>query len=276
MSITAGQVIASARYDSSDFVNQGRFSDAAMLDWLDRIVNELTREILWPECRVTFSTIPYVQEYTGLPEFFRTPRCYFAGQSIPITTINLLEGHQIQFYDQTGTTGPPVAQGGGPPGNVGTASPRWTLQVAADYPVAGQATFPAPDASPWYTGSQPRAYYRSGVLGIVPMPLNIVTACLEGVIEHPVITADSQVLLIPRSWQECAAEGVRWKALSSDRDDSSSREADKAAARYEKLKKDLILLKRRYSGDAPRGPKLLTGRSFYAHAVRRNSGWSDW
>lgn len=247
-----------------------------MLDWTWRIVNELTREILWPEARVTFSTAPYQQEYTGLPEFFRTYRCYFGGQLIPITTINLLEGHQIQLYDSSGMTGPPVAQGGGPAGNLGVASPLWTLQVAANYPVPGLATFPAPDAGPWFNGSQPRAYYRTGVLGIVPMPLNVVTVCLEGVLGVPQITSDATVLLIPESWLECAAEGVRWKALSSDRDQPSSVEADKAMTRYEKLKKDHILVKRRYSGDAPRGPKVLTGRSFYSRPIRRNYGGGGW
>ena len=41
--------------------------------------------------------------------------------------------------------------------------------------------------------------------------------------------------------------------------------------------KNLIATKRRYDGDAPRGPKVLTGRSFYAHGARRYSGngWDD-
>ena len=272
MSLTAGQCITSARYDLSDSVSQGRYSDTAMLDWTYRVLVELSRRILWPEARCVFSTTQNVQEYTGLPEFYRTYRCYFAGQLIPITTINLLEGHQIQYYDQTGTTGPPAVQGGGPPGNVGTASPKWTLEMAANYPVAGRATFPAPDASPWYTGSQPRAYYRTGVLGIVPMPANVVTVALEGIIEPAVVTSDAQTLFVPDSWQDCIAQGIRARALNSDRDQASSVEADKADRRFEKLVSDLTLLKRRYSGDAPRGPKILTGRSFYSRPIRRNYG----
>ena len=223
MSLLASDIITSARDKLSDSQTQGRFSDAFMLRATGEVVNRMTRRILWPESRITFATAANQQEYTGLPEIFRTLRLYVAGQLLPISDLQTIEGHQIQLYDQRGTSGEPNATGGGPPGNVGGASPLWTVQQAANYPITSELGYPAPDASPWYYGSRPRAYYRSGVLGLIPAPLGVYTVCIDCILGTGPVTSDSQTLLVPDSWLEAAAWGVASQALFSDRDAQSAR-----------------------------------------------------
>ncbi len=274
MAVEAGGIISLARYNLSDSVTQGRFSDAAMLLWTQMVQNRMTRRILFPEARITFSTTGYVQEYAGLPEILRTLRVYINGQLIVPTDLQTLEGHQIQLYDQSGQSGAPVAQGGGPPNNFGTASPAWTTQMAMNYPVVQELGYPAPDAVPWHAGQRPRFYFRGGVIGFVPMPLGVFTVCIDCVLEPVPITSDSQVLNMPDSWVETAAWGVTSMALFSDRDSPSGggKARDDAKAEFENGIKELMADRKRYSGDAPRGPKLLTQRSFYAQGSRRYYG----
>ena len=277
MAVTAQQIVTLARNDLSDSATQGRFSDAAMLLWTQVVVNRMTRRILFPESRIQFSTSAYQQEYP-LPEILRTLRVYLAGQLLTPTTVQVLEGHQIQMYDQSGNQGAPTQQGGGPAGNAGTASPQWTLATPANYPVLTALGWPRPDAVPWFVGSPPRYYFRGGVIGFVPMPAGTVTVTIDCVLEPQPIPSLASNLLIPDSWVECAASGVVAKAMGSDRDAFTDHARETSMANFEQEIKNLIATKRRYDGDAPRGPKVLTGRSFYSHAARRynsGSGWDD-
>lgn len=269
--VQASQIITLARNNLSDSQTQGRFSDSAMLLWTQMVVNRMTRELLFPESRLTFSTVAYQQEYP-LPEILRTLRVYVAGQLIVPTTLQVLEGHQIQFYDQSGQTGAPAYPGGGPTGNAGTASPLWTVQTPTNYPVLQALGVPAPDGVPWYTGSRPRYYYRGGSIGFVPMPMGVSTVCIDCVAEPSAISSDTQSLNVPDSWVETAAWGVTAMALFSDRDQSTSKARDDAKGEYEGGIKSLKAARKRYSGDSPRGPKMLTQRSFYTRNARRHYG----
>lgn len=282
MSVLASDIISLARANLSDTQAQGRYSDASMLLWTSRIVQEMVRRLAFPESRVTVTggTVANTQEY-AMPEPIRTLRVYVAGQLIVPSNLQTLEGHQIQLYDQSGNTGPPAVGTGGPTGNVGTASPGWTTQVALTAPVLQELGYPAPDAMPWYQGSRPRFYWRSGgpgfLLGLVPAPLTVAASiAVDGVFVPAAITTDSQALNIPDSYVLTAARGVEALALGSDRDDASVVARKDKVAEHETSIKELRAWIKRFSGDSPRGPKMFTAlRSFYTRGAHRNSGFGS-
>lgn len=274
MPVYASDIVTRARNNLSDNTSQARFTDASMLLWTSDVVQEMTRRLLFPEYRLTFSSVANIQEYANMPEVLRTLRVYVAGQLIVPTDLPTLEGTQIQLYDQSGNGGAPAVGSGGPPGNVGTASPAWTTQMAENYPILSELGNPAPDAVPWFTGSRPRYYWRAGVFGLVPAPAGVYTVCIDGVFNPATITALATQLVVPSFFLRAAAWEVASSALFSDRDSPSGgiQASEIAHGKYEALMGELRGWKRRYNGPSPRGPKMLTQRSFYTRSARRNYG----
>lgn len=274
MAVYASDVIGLARANLSDTQAQGRYSDASMLLWASRTVQELVRRLKFPEARVTYTngTIAQQQEYQ-FPEMVRTLRVYVAGQLLVPTDLQTLEGHQILLYDQGGNTGVPNAGSGGPTGNAGTASPLWTTQSALAYPVLNALGYPSAGVQSWYQGRRPSYYWRGGYLGLVPAPIGGgYSLIVDGVALPPAIEADTDEISIPDSFVPTAACGVEVYALGSDRDDSSLQTRVNKAAEYEARIKELRAWVQRYNGDAPRGPKMFTLRSFYTRGSHRNRG----
>ena len=150
----------------------GRWSDDTLMSFLTMTARELMRDVKWPPARLTTWTIPGNQEYQIPDELIRVYSVYLQGQLCTETTIQTLEGHQIQRYDQHGFGSAPLTGGGGPPGNAGNYVPQWTVQPPMSYPVANQWGYPRPDAEGWSMGQPPRYYLRGGYIGFVPIPAN--------------------------------------------------------------------------------------------------------
>jgi len=277
--VDAQDVINLTRQLLNDPINTGRWSDAALLTFVDSANQDLGRDVRYPEGRLTGATLPNQQEYSLPFQIIKYYRVYLAGQLIVPTSIDTLEGRQIGLFDQGlnagnpyGTLPPSQPTGsGGPPGTQGTYTPAWNVQQPESYPVANVWGLPAPDAQPWTVGQRPRYYTRSSgtVIGIVPAPLAAVDLVIEGMFVPMQVTTTTQVL--PYAWNYIRA--LAWKtceyAYFSDNSDRSTQQYMYAAQCYEremrKLRSDL-----RQADRQNRGPKLLTYRSFYQLGNNRN------
>lgn len=90
-------------------------TDAAKLNFIDRANKRLVKDVLWPDCWMTTETIVNQQEYQTLP-VLKVHAVYVAGQLATQTTKAIMEGRQIQLYDQDpnpnqGFIGPVAATG---------------------------------------------------------------------------------------------------------------------------------------------------------------------
>ena len=155
----ASDVIALARRRINDPWTDGRYNTSDMLDFLTAGCDQLMRDILFPECRVTFATVANIQEYQ-LPEVIDYPRAVYVDGRLcpPAPSMDVLEGNALLYYDQRSMAGPPVRGGGGPSGNVGQYAPVWTTQTPAAFPAAtelNQYVWPAPTTQPWSVCNRP-------------------------------------------------------------------------------------------------------------------------
>lgn len=183
----------------------GRWSDANILSFVDMAQKHLVQELLFPESRLTATTVAD-QQYYQLPETLRIERVYLNGQILVEVSGNIdtLEGRQIGYYDQYGS-GSYTASGDGPTGTVGPAAPQWALQAPTSYPFINQWGPPAPATAPNMIGQQPVYYRRGGGIGIVPMPAGGYTLVVDGVFVPPTLTATTQTLLVPSNYLDAMA-----------------------------------------------------------------------
>lgn len=73
--------------------------DGTLLNFIDRANKRLVKDVLWPDCWMTTQTIVNQQEYQTLP-VLKVHAVYVAGQLATQTTQAIMEGRQIQLYDQ--------------------------------------------------------------------------------------------------------------------------------------------------------------------------------
>jgi hypothetical protein len=278
--VLAQDVLNLFRELANDPSNKGRWSDTVLLSYLSEAAQEATRDTGFPQNRYVFSTVAGQQEYQLQFECLRYDRVYVAGQLIVPTSINTLEGRQIQMFDQGRQSGvvpqQPSSGSGGPPGSVnGQLVPAWVDQSPEAYPFTGTGYgFPAPDAAPWTIGQRPRYYTRSlgAVIGLVPAPLAIYTVTIDGLFVPPQITSTTQTLTYPAQFKRLLAWKMLELASYSDNGDRAQQQNQNAAAMYEKI---MAKIRRDLSAqDAQQeGPKVLTYRSFYTKG--NNRGNSD-
>jgi hypothetical protein len=262
--LLASDAIAAARVQLNDPSPQGRWSNGSLLGFLDRANKLLNRDVLFPEARWVIPTVANQQEYQIDPPVIETLRVYCNGQLLTPTTLQLLEGHQIGLYDQSGTGAPPTGSGA-PPGVQGTHTPQWVAQSPETYPVqSGSYGGLAPNTTPWFPGRRPSYYWRGGFLGLVPAPASAGSyLVLEGVAQTPSITTTTTMT----QWPTMCLDALVWKmcelAMFSDNSSSSSEARNYAASMYDKEMRRIRTWNRRRDGDMPRTPVLRTNRSGY-------------
>jgi len=274
------RLLLADQYTSSD----GRWTQDALLNFIDRGHKRIVRDVRFPDCRITFPTVPGSALYP-MPLMLVTDAVYVAGQLAVPTDVSTLEGRQIGYYDERGdgsTTGGPYSDAA--LGTTGQNAPLWAVQEPLSYPVNGGWSTPAfagfgntiaPDAQPWDINSRPRYYWRGGYIGLVPPPANVVTVSIDGVRMPDTITALDQVMPTPDNFQDA----VIWAALALAKyaDDGTRSDAQRVTAEqnYEREKRKLLTWRfGDYQGEQRNGPKpqmlRRTGRILNKH---RGRGW---
>jgi hypothetical protein len=272
-----------ARRRVNDLSANGRWSDASFMDFLTAAQTQLIRDILFPECRLTTATVPYIQEYQ-LPEIIAPGAVYLQGRLCVPTDIATMEGRQIGKWDQTGEGAVPPQPSGGPSGNIGRFSPKWTLATPSSFPEADsldQCRWPVPSAAPWESGNRPACYVSGGYLGFVPAPStgpvvingtpvdNIDFRC---VMTPPPIGDLNDTLWFPWSTRSPLAWRICVECAYSDETQISADRRNFAVQMYNQEKNqvrtDLQIFKEM---GAPAGPKFNTGRRHWARGGFRRS-----
>lgn len=275
----AQDVTSYARSLLSEPTNGQWLTESRAIQFVDRAHKIIVRSLKWPESRFVFSTQPTVQEYQ-LSEVIRILRVYVAGQPVVRTDIPTLQGQQWQFDDQTGTVGGPggyVAPGQAPVLVGNQYTPQWTSQPATAYPVASSLGYPSPSAAPWMAGMRPRYYTRGGNLGLVPAPLGTYQVVCDVIAQPVTLVSDTDTLVLP----DIALDAVAWKvcelAYFADRDNQGAGDSrNYAQTEFNTAMKELKAWRREYDGMGPRGPNVLTNRSFYRKGNNRlGSGWGN-
>ena len=260
----------------------GRWSNDTLMSFLTMTARELMRDVKWPPARLTTWSIPGVQEYQIPDELIRVYSVYLQGQLCTETTIQTLEGHQIQRYDQCGFGSAPLTGGGGPPGNAGNYVPQWTVQPPMSYPVANQWGYPRPDAEGWSMGQPPRYYLRGGYIGFVPIPSNapgldnfgnpIPNITIDCVVLPQQVLELAQPLFFPDLFSEALIWGVVEKAKFSDDTSSTKESRTFARERYNEQAGKMRMWAANYTGDQPGGPKMTTDRPLWPGRKQRTYG----
>lgn len=251
--------------------NNQRWSDAQLLTLTDRAVKKTVAKVLFPESRLTLTTVANQQEYV-LPETHVIYRVYLNGQRVTLVagSIDTLEGSQILLNDDTGT-GTPAAGSGGPPGAGGAMQPQWVVQTPVSYPYLNAWGAPKPSAQPWYQGQPPRAYIRGGSIGIVPAPNGAFSLTVEGVRVPSTLTSTGQTIIVPDNFLEAIANWVVYRALASDKDELSQQMSRNALGDFDSEIRTLRTWKRQYTRDDDQiFPMTYRGR--YRYGGNRNGG----
>lgn len=272
--LTVAQIVTQARRLLNDPSAQGRWSDASLISFTDEAQQLLTRDVEFPQSRLTAPTIVNQQEY-ATPDLLNVYRVYLAGQLLVPTTKQILEGHQTQEYDQgldSGIMQPGIQTpgSGGPPGTQGSFTPAWNIQSPEAYPVANAWGSPAPDAQPWFTGQRPRYYFDGGVIGFVPAPSSIVTMCIDCLRVPDPLANLIDITIFPYNFRTAMVWKVVEFAKFADNDQTASEQRMYASQMYEKEMRKLRTTYKFYAGDAPRMPKMFTNRTLYQKGNVRN------
>jgi hypothetical protein len=264
----------------NDPSSSGRWSDATLISFYNQAASQLVRDVEFPQSRIIGQTIMNQQEYP-LPEFIRIIRVYVAGQLVVPTSLQVLEGHQIEVYDQGQGDGisqtVPATGSGGPPGVVPGFAPGWVVQSPASYPVSNSWGPPAPSSQVWFNGQRPRYYFRGGSIGLVPAPSGIVDIVIEGLrVPTPVINL-TDAIPFPFNYGQALAWKVCELAKFSDDDDRAADQRNYAAQQYEIHMRRIRQINKSYDGDGPRRPNFRTYRGFYYKGNNRNAGtWPEY
>lgn len=259
------------------------------MEFLASACQQLMRDILWPECRVTTATIPNLQKYQ-LPEIIDVIAVYLQGRLCIPTTKSIMEGNAIgkwddgSIYQYGGPQYPPVPGNDGPQGNTGYYAPQWTVQTPAQYPQAntyggGYGSWPVPTGAPWNCGSRPSFYLEGGFIGFVPTP-NAGPVIINGevqnnidircILPHPDVVDEEMNLWFPESCLSPLAWNMNEQMGYSDNSQTSMGRAQYAATKYEREKNqrrtDIKVYTNARNQD---NPKMITGRQYWNGQIIR-------
>jgi hypothetical protein len=271
--------VTTARNLLNDPASVGRYSNTQLISWLNDAVQEMVRDCEFPVSRLYTQTIANQQEY-ATPELILAPqRVYLAGQLLPRTSIDLLEGKQTQDFDQGLSGGydavtPVQTPGsGGPPGTVGMYSPTWNVTAPQTFPIANAQGAPAPGVGIYQYGQRPVYYWRGGSIGIVPAPAGVYDLVVEGVRVPSSYVNLTDAMTLPSNYRA----GLAWKIVEyasfSNDGDRAGQQFVAATQKYEAVVRKLRSDRKQFEGDYQNGPKLFTYRRKYTKGNNKGGGW---
>jgi hypothetical protein len=177
--IVASDILARVRSLATEKDPQGRWSDDEIRMHANDACVDVALRTDWVQGSITTTTQNGIQEYT-LPGLIAILRVYLAGQLIPATSIDDLEGVAEQVYDQWGST----------------LTPQWR-QISGSfvYPIQNDQAAPV-DSIQFYGGPssgtfRPKVYLRDGNLGFVFPPATGQTLQLD-IIAEPIVMVDNE------------------------------------------------------------------------------------
>lgn len=246
--MTLQQILQSTRFALAEPNPLGRFSDGELIDYINEAQLQTGIEVEWPEALYQISTIANQMEYQ-LPELLKILRVYIGNQRGVPTTIPYMEGAQIEYWDQS---------------NVGSGyAAQWSSQTPSAYPVGSDTGSPIEVKSPYVVGSRPMYYLRGGNLGIVPAPAGSYTLSINYIPEPPPLANYTDVSIYPLFWKDALVQFAVYKARYADR------QTDDATAAFEQFTKVYLPRLRQWKldmiEDLPKGPQLITYRTYYAN-----------
>jgi len=250
--------------------NQGRWSDAGILSYIDMAQQHLVQELLFPESRLTASSIANVQLYQ-IPDEHRVYRVYLNGQICVETEggIDTLEGRQVGLYDTSGQGAQVVGSDGPQGGTVGV--PQWAIMTPQSAPYL--SNFGAPSLqSPAGIGQQYRYYRRTGSIGFVPAPGNASEMTIDGVFVPPTVSTDTQTLTVPQYFYDALVWQTIMLMKFSDDTSSTQDQRNFAQGQFESHMKKLRTTCRQNSLEKS-AVVVRTDRYMYSFGRRTNGFW---
>lgn len=243
--------------------DNGRWSDATLMKYLDRANKKVVRKVRFPDSRIVWQTVAGQQLYQ-IPTVILEPRAvYLGGQLLVPTTLDVLEGRQIQLYDQRGQ-GTQSAGSDGPVGNLGVGVPVWSIMPPLTAPFNGRWTYPAPDAQPQGASQQYRYYRRGGYLGITPAPAQSGVYLEFDALRLPdTLTTNAQVMTVPDNFMEALCWRAAVMTAFSSKTQMSEAELQDAKNEYQEAIVELMTWRDTQEDVGADMPKVMTYRRFY-------------
>ena len=243
---------------TSEPLNTGRWSDSDVMMLVNQARVSINMELDFPAGTIIATTVPGQQEYT-LPSICRIIRGKLAGQILVETTIDKLEGTQLEIYDASN----PAAWG----------TPQWNSAPPDTYPqqdvfFGGQFS----NSLPFYQGQRAEYYMRdnSGVIGIVPPPIGAYPLALNIVpFPNQFVNLTDTDQLYDQHFKELITQGAVKRAYQSDRDSEARMLAAQNEA--EELKRVRAWIDNIFPGNS-HGPIMRTYRSLYKTQTRNYGG----
>lgn len=243
--MTLGDIDSQFRVYTAEPDNTGRWSQADAAALFNEARNYIALLLRWPDATWVNVLSGGQQEFT-IPEILEIDRVYLAGQPIYPTSIPILEGTDIEYYDQSALNN----------------TPQWNTQPYAGYPVSNsQFGYPIGVSPSFYPGQRPGYYMRGGNIGFVPPPASAYTVQIDGVGVPPQLVNQSDVDIFPSFFKHAIA----WKAAEIGyAADKAIESATAASSEYMKWEKQLISWKRQLQRNKPRGPRFISYRHFWS------------
>ena len=274
----ASDCVTLFRNTVSDF--GARWSDAAVLNFIDRGNKRIVGDVLFPDSKVIQSTVANKQLYQW-PLMLRTDALYVAGELIVPSRIETLEGRGLWTWDASNVNNLPTVGSDAPAGTVGAQAPAWTVTEPVSYPDAtGTWCQPAPptpavEAQAWNDLQRPRYYWRGGFLGISPPPANsspVVQMQLDGVRQPDTIVADNQTLTTPDNFMECIVFAGIALAFFNDTSATGTQKQQAAEETYGMHKRRIMRWRGMYEGPLPNLVRPQVLRPMFSRYHKRTAG----
>jgi hypothetical protein len=234
--ILAADIIARVRSFATENDPQGRWSDGDILMHANDACMDAALRTDWVQGSIQTTTQNGIQEYT-LPGLLAILRVYLAGQLLPPTSIDDLEGISEQVYDQWGTT----------------LSPQWRqIMGSFVYPLENDMAVPV-DSNQYYgspnSGTfRPKVYLRDGNLGFVFPPAAGLTLQLD-IIAEPVVMTPGSETAFPRTYMDVIVFNTLMRLYLADENDQK---ATLYSQLYENALKRVIQWRRTLMRNMPR------------------------
>ena len=245
--------------------NTTRWTDAALLGFINDGQTQLALEIDFPEDTYQIITQPGYGEYQFI-ECLKVLEVYVQGgdgskQPLIPTDKPTLAGENYGVFDQNSGLYP------GYPAR----SPQWIAQQAEAYPILTPLTGGSYPATLPYTNTvngqqRPEYYMRGGFLGIVPKPVSQYTVFVECIPQPPAMNSKQDICTFPVICKDYIAYKACEYAMLSDKNSLADDYAARAAREIVRPQSGLRAWLDRIQAKKPKGLVPTTRRSYFRGA----------